>query len=306
MQDSTRIRPTAYNASMPQFPFDLHAHSNFSDGDYSAETVFKNAKRLGLQGIVLTDHNTTRSQRSASMLGQRYGLLTIAGIEISARYLGIEIHLLGYAKNFQTDMLERGLRITQDGYNKKAMAQLARANQMGIANLTLSDLRAIRPHAPFFVKYDVARALARVIKKPTAAILKRLNRGGDLYIPYGTWSLSPLAALRLIQRAGGIVSIAHLGQFRAALRQRESYKRANEITTHLLAMLKKNGLTGLELRHKDHSDDDERFLCSIMKKFNLLPTGGSDYHGPRHHPERLLGAYGLTTAEFRAWTQCLF
>lgn len=290
---------------MLRYPFDLHTHSNFSDGDSSVETLFKNAKRRGLRGVVLTDHNTTRSQRLASILGQRYGLFTIAGIEISARYLGIEIHLLGYAKNFQTDILERGLRSTQDGYNKKAMTQLAHANKMGIANLTRSDLRAIRPHAPFFVKYDVARALARATKKPTALILKRLNRGGDLYVPYGTWALTPLAALRLIQRAGGIVSIAHLGQFRAALRQRDSYKRANEIIEHLVATLKKNGLKGLELRHTDHTSDDEKFIQRLLKKFNLLTTGGSDYHGPRHHPERLLGGYGLTTGEFRAWTQYL-
>ncbi len=284
---------------MTLFPFDLHTHSDFSDGDFSPEYVFRKARRLGLKGIVLTDHNTTRSTGSALSLGEKFNLETIEGIEISVKWIGLEVHILGYSRRFDRATLEKSLRPTQRGYTEKVKTQLRHAKKIGLADVTLKDLRSIRPNASFFVKYDVARALSRATKIPAALLTKRLNRGGDLFVPYGDWALSPHQVLVLMRRVRGVASLAHPGALRASLSKKISSQRADKRLMEFIALMARNGLRALEVRHPDHGADDEQFFGSLVKKFRLLPTGGSDYHGEKHHPERPLGQWGLTEQEFR-------
>lgn len=290
---------------MQRYPFDLHTHSNASDGDFPPEHIFRSAKRFGLRGVVLTDHNTTVTIEEAQRLARRFRVETLEGVEISARAFGVELHLLGYARAFNRDRLERSLARTQRGYTDKVKLQVARARRQGLVSIRFADVVAIRPRATFYVKYDLIRALARLPGWSVERAKQQLNRGGDLFVPYGSWAMSPNSVVRLIRDAGGIVSFAHLGEARRALRKTFGAAGADRKLVMLVAGLWAAGLRGIELRHISNTPDDVRFLRSLVRRHHLIPTGGSDYHGKHHHPKRRLGQFGLTTAEYRRWHAAL-
>jgi 3',5'-nucleoside bisphosphate phosphatase len=78
---------------------DLHIHSTASDGLLSPEEIVATAKSRGIDIIAVTDHNTIDGVLSASMAGKYYGVSIVPGVEISTKYNGESIHILGYFKD---------------------------------------------------------------------------------------------------------------------------------------------------------------------------------------------------------------
>lgn len=284
---------------MKRFPYDLHTHSDYSDGDFPPEHLFRAAKRYGMQGLVLTDHNTTRSMGLAVALAKKYRLETLEGIEISARHRGgVAVHLLAYSYRFDKEVLERALARTQRGYRKRIQEYLRKIGESGLPKLSMSEVLAFRPHAPFPVKYDLLRALSTKARVPVQQLLPLLNSGGALYVPYGRWAMTPKQVLRLVARAGGVAILAHPGELRKNF-ERKFGKRADTLLERFVARLAEGGLRGLELCHINHRPKDERFFRPFVKKYRFIATGGSDYHGRYHHPRRLLGKWGTKEGAFR-------
>ena len=63
---------------------DLHCHTKLSDGSLGIEDIIVQAKRTGIDFISITDHDTMSSVSRSKILGDRYGVQVLSGVELSA------------------------------------------------------------------------------------------------------------------------------------------------------------------------------------------------------------------------------
>lgn len=284
-----------------RFTYDIHSHSTHSDGDYPPAMVAEKAQAAGLKAQVLTDHNTTYGYSEFRAACKKFGLDTFPGIEISSRHTDVELHVLGFAEQFDEARLRSGLRDTIRGYNERIQGMLERLHQMGKTQVIFMDLRGQKAGLDPVTKYDLIRAIARE-QAPSPGqrqeFLRLINRGGPAFMPYTDDFLSPVEACRLIDDAGGISVLAHPGQY--ARRHPQGQEAGRAEFRRLLPELIASGVRGLECRSFEHTDDDVHFYTALAKEFDLLILGSSDWHGELHHPGRVLGESGVTEREYHA------
>ena len=240
---------------------DLHVHSTASDGARSPTDVVREAKRVGLAALALTDHDTVAGIAEAIAAGESVGVRVVPGVELSAVEGELETHILGL---HLTEMRELEARLVELREMRRLRAEriVARLNELGVrvefdAVLEQAAGGAIgRPH--------VARAL---IAEGWAtdfrdAFDRYLGNGRPAYV--GKDKLAVSDAIGLIHRAGGLAVLAHPAQ--AGTRER-------------VAGLAEQGIDGLEVRHPSHSSEDAMRLLALVEHFALVPSGGSDWHG---------------------------
>lgn len=254
--------------------FDLHLHSTASDGDLAPGQVVREAAARGLTGISLTDHNGLWGLDEAADAAGKLGLEFLEGIEITARYQNVDVHVLGYAREFAREILEEGLAATRAGYAARVQEMAALCQAEGYEKVSWQDIQARRASfcSPCFVSFDVARELIEKYSLDSEAARKLTVSGGACYVPYGDWALSPAAAVNLIHRAGGKASLAHPGTI-----QQESSRET------LLAVVRETcsaGLDALEVIHPFHEENYRAWLSALARERGLTITGGSDWHGP--------------------------
>ena len=240
---------------------DLHMHSTASDGARAPAEVVAEAKRVGLAAIALTDHDTLAGIPEARAAGEAAGIRVVSGVELSAVEGEQETHILGLHIRDVSEMEER-LTELREMRHRRAVGMVERLNALGIA-VTMDEVLAEaaggaigRPH--------VARA---VVAKGGAADLREafdrlLGNGRPAYVPKDRLAMTD--AIAMIHRAGGLAVLAHPGQ--SATRAR-------------LEALKAQGLDGVEVRHPAHSDEEIGRILRLAESLELLPSGGSDWHG---------------------------
>lgn len=248
--------------------YDLHVHSNVSDGTLSPRELIALAVDRGLSGIALTDHDTVDGVAEARAQAAMLGIECIAGVELSCNLAeGKSVHLLGYFVDPQHAGLQEVLR-------SSALQRLARATvmceQLTAAGLAVSlddvllesgGLPPGRPH--------VARAMVRlghIAIEHEAFTAGWLTPGGAGYVHFPGVSIG--TAIATLHAAGGIAVFAHPGA-RTAQGVREAAIRE----AHAL------GLDGIEVDHPDHTDDAVRRCVELAVELQILQTSGSDDHG---------------------------
>jgi predicted metal-dependent phosphoesterase TrpH len=243
-------------------PADLHIHSNFSDGLLSPEEIVRKARDSGLTVISITDHDIVDGIEPAIAEGEKLGIKVIPGIEFTTDLPDTEIHILGYYIDYKTKWLkELLLKIREDRTNRiyKISEKL---KKLGI-DINAEDVLALaekgsvgRPH--------VARLLLEkgIVKSIQEAFNKYLDNDAPAYVPH--FRLTPAEAVETIVKAGGIPVYAH-----------PAVSNKDEIIPELMA----KGLAGIEVYYSKHSDAQVKHYKSLAKKYGLLMTGGSDYHG---------------------------
>lgn len=271
--------------------YDLHVHSHYSDGDYTVGDLVEEAKNRGVAGLSLTDHNGLWGCDLAADAAARAGLATLEGIEISARYHDLDIHLLGYSLRFNRSTLARGLAQTREGYQARIETMVRRCHAAGFTKVDFHDIQQRRSHQvePSYISYDVAVQLQHK-HQLTPDIARALTTpGGDCYVPYGDWALHPIEAIELIHEARGLAVIAHPGII------------AHEDTAgtmhRLLQELIPHRLDGIEVHHPFHSARLVDQLTALAAEHHLLITGGSDWHGPGRYKD-VLGSCGIDEAHW--------
>jgi 3',5'-nucleoside bisphosphate phosphatase len=256
------------DAGRPAF-VDLHTHSTASDGTISPEGVIAAAERCGLTALALTDHDTIDGVPAARAAGERAGIRVIAGVELSAFQDENEIHLLALHLS-HLEALEKRLGELRASRYTRAQQIVEKLNALGIP-LTLEEVlqqsaggAVGRPH--------VARALiARgVVHDFREAFTKYLGNSGSAFVPKEHLSIED--AIAIAHDAGGLAIWAHPGD--GGRRER-------------LEPLVAAGLDGLEIRHPSHSSEDVKRFQALTDFFNLVPSGGSDWHGAPDGPRRL-------------------
>ncbi|MGI9141505.1 MAG: PHP domain-containing protein [Gemmatimonadaceae bacterium] len=250
---------------------DLHLHSTASDGILPPAQVVEAARVAGLSTIALTDHDTVAGVEEAVRAGADAGVRVIRGVELSAHEgeRGREVHVLGLHVT-RLDALERELSALREKRMERARLIVARLNEIGVG-ISLGDVLAQadggavgRPH--------IARAMIRsgAVADQREAFDRYLGQGRAAFIPKSLFLVED--AIRIIHAADGIAIWAH-----------PSHTGTRERIEKLVA----KGLDGVEVRHPSHSPDVAASLEALCDFLGLVPSGGSDWHGPVG--DRMLG-----------------
>ena len=243
---------------------DLHVHTRYSDGTYTAAELVGGACARGLAAVGVTDHDTMDGVGECLEAAKLAGLEIIPGVEITCQVDNIELHLLGYffSDAWNALALRSVLDHAKGVRDQRTDALIARLNALGI-DLTRQDVEGCssagtlgRPH--------VAMALVRrkIVQNVDEAFERFLRRGRPAYVE--RYRMSVAEAIGHVKRAGGVAVLAHPG--------------LNHVDKRLPDM-KAQGLGGLEVWHSRHSPAQSVHYLALAGKLGLLATGGSDCHG---------------------------
>jgi predicted metal-dependent phosphoesterase TrpH len=274
--------------------YDLHLHSLYSDGDEAPEAIVAEAKRRGVKGLALTDHQVLGGSSAARQCAAEEGLEYLEGIELSARYRGQDVHILGYSLNFKRERLMTWLRTIWEGYEERVKAMCEACQKAGYPEVRFETMKEKREKLGESIvhSYDVARALGREYGLSLLKARALTIKGGACYVPYGGWAKAPGEVIEIIQAAGGVAVLAHLG-----IMEQEA---GVETAASLLRLMIAAGIDGLEVYHPVHSEKVTNKLLEIAWRDELLITGGSDWHGPGRYSEsdRRFGNIGIAKREW--------
>lgn len=248
---------------------DLHAHSTASDGSRSPADVVREAKRVGLAAIALTDHDTLDGVAEAAATGAAVGVRVVPGVELSAVEGDVETHILGLHLS-DTRELEASLVSLREMRHSRAERIVKRLNELGVriefsAVLEQAAGGAIgRPHV---ARAMIAEGWAVDFRD---AFERYLGNNRPAYV--GKDRLAVTDAIGLIHRAGGLAILAHP---------------SHGGTRDRIATFVQQGIDGVEVRHPSHSAEDIARILALVEHFSLVPSGGSDWHGAADGPRTL-------------------
>ena len=255
---------------------DLHIHTTFSDGTATPEEVIGLAKKADLKTIAITDHDVVDGIEIAISFGRDAGIEVIPGVEFTTENGSTEIHILGYFIDYRDRSFLEILKKIQQNRVSRIYKIVEKLKGLGV-NVSAEDILGLSSHGSVG-RPHVARILIKAgyVKSFREAFDKYLNFGGPAYVSH--YKLSPEEAIKLILKVGGIPVYAH-----------PAVSRSDELIPDLLAA----GLMGIEVYYTGHSDMEEKHYLGLAKKYNLLVTGGSDFHGLHTGREVELGALVL-------------
>lgn len=258
---------------------DLHIHTNFSDGKYSPEEVVAMAKKVGLNYIAITDHDTIDGISDLYENGfyPSGAINIIPGIEMSAASEKNEIHILGYNVDiFNQELTESLVEVGESRWTRFTEI-IKKLNDLGY-DISETEVLTVANSSRSISRSHIARVLVKkgLFSGVREAFNEVLERGRPCYVPH--FRLSAQRIIEIIHDAGGIAVLAH---------PKLIYN--DKVVEELLDM----GMDGIEAYYPEHSDMDTAKFLNMAKKRNLVITGGSDYHGivSRHQIE--LGEFKL-------------
>ena len=268
---------------------DLHTHTLCSDGKQSPEALVNRAAERGIQVLAVTDHDTVEGVAPAVAAAEKVGCRLVPGMELSATLEEREIHLLAYGIEPDHPGLDRHLASMQEARQERAWAIVDRLRETGVEvedEQLRSDIASVhavgRPH--------VAAALVRAgyVDTERAAFEQYLGAGqlGDVAKP----AFAAADALSLIHEAGGVGVLAHPGHWLSGRQVRQ---------------LVEKGLDGLETSHPSHDASLRGYYERLAQGYDLLTTGGSDYHGRTANEETRFGTVGMTQSEWERFRVAL-
>jgi 3',5'-nucleoside bisphosphate phosphatase len=249
------------------YAIDLHTHSLRSDGALSPTDLVRRAASRGVRVQALSDHDTLAGIADAVAAGADLGVRVIPATELNTESEWGDAHVLAYFLDPRDSALEERLRWLRDNRGRRVELMVDKLNALGY-DVPLSRVLEIaqggalgRPHIAqaLFEKgyvrtYD--EAFDTLIAKDAPAYVSRVG-------------LTPLEAVELARRHGGVPALAHPG----------TVVRLEELLPKLVAA----GLAGIECFYGGHSPSWTAHCLSLAREHGLVPTGGSDFHGRSEH-----------------------
>lgn len=256
---------------------DLHLHTLASDGRLTPSELVQLVAKQGLETVSITDHDSTEGLAEAYEAAKEFAhLRIIPGIEMSADLPGNEVHVLGYFLDYYDVEFQATLAEFRRGRVGRAQVMVEKLDELGLhveweRVLHFAGEGSVgRPH--------IALALveAGIFKEPKEAFEEYLGNDGLAY--YDRPKLNPIESVEMIKQVGGVPVLAHP----TFMNDMESG----------IAELKKVGLVGMEVYYAQYDDDTVRHLARLAREYDLIPCGGSDYHGLGNTGEPLPGTLG--------------
>ncbi len=255
---------------------DLHVHSIFSDGTDSPKELVRLAKKAELSAFALTDHDTVSGIPKALQAGRENGIEVIPGVELGSTYKDKEIHIVGLCMDYTNPQFI-------DAINEDAMIRQERNIKMVQAfvdygfPITMEELEAMCPDN-IITRAHFATWLIKkgYVKDNKEAFDKYIGNDMPLYVK--AEKRSAQEAVKIIKAAGGAAILAHPLMYHLT---------SGELHT-LCGILCSAGLDGIETLYSTNKGFDELTVRKLAREFNLLESGGSDYHG-RNKPYIQIG-----------------
>lgn len=251
---------------------DLHAHTTESDGSYTPAELVGLAIRNGLQALAITDHDTFSGYEAAIPHAAQAQLTLVRGIELNSR-LALDdgdyraAHMLGYFPVNEPSKEFVGWLQSERDDRRQRNRKLAESLQSRGVAITLDEVESRGKSLAGRTHFAQILLEKGYVNSFEDAFRQYLGRGAETYVERD--SLSTEEIINRIRKAGGIPTVAHP--------VRLSLPRAVE--RQALLRLKKAGLMALEVYHSDQSAELQAYYLQLANELDLLPTGGSDFHG---------------------------
>lgn len=246
--------------------FDLHTHSNCSDGTLTPAELVARAVGAGIALLALTDHDTLAGLHPAESAAAPAGIGFVPGVEISASWRAQTIHVLGLWIDPDCQTLRSRLE-AQIGRRHARMRRICdRLGDLGLPGDAL--LAAVEADTGVPTRTHLARAMCRagLIERQEEAFRKYLGRGKAAHFAAG-WP--PLAeVVTWIRDAGGVASLAHPGRYALSAGARRQ----------MIAEFAAAGGTALEV--VSGGAQDAQASAALALKYGLEGSVGSDFHSP--------------------------
>ena len=273
---------TENNASAPLSArgagrYDLHTHTTASDGVYSPGELVRLAREAGLAGIAVTDHDTFGGLDKAAEAGGEFGVEVVPGVELTSYAGKTEVHVVGLFVDASRDADALKQVLSLRGRRRERMLEMiAKLDEMGV-HVKPEEVMALAPDDTAVGRPHLATALVNAGHAANAgeAFERYIGNDSPAYVPKAR--LEPEEAIRLVRRLGGLPVFAHPGVSRLDGR---------------LGEFKDAGLEGIEVWHPRHGPSDVERYSRLAKTHGLVPSGGSDFHGPGR-TEAPLGCFDI-------------
>jgi predicted metal-dependent phosphoesterase TrpH len=243
---------------------DLHLHTDASDGRCSPAELVARVTDARLSVISVVDHDTFAAQSEVHTRAARAGIRTIPGIEITAVWRDLDVHVLGYYLDPARPDLARFLEEQRADRVRRVHAMIDRLRAFGVQldfERVVAPAGEPRPHA--IGRPQIARALiaAGVVADAREAFDRYLAEGRPVFVP--RIGAMPAEVVRLVVAAGGVASLAHPGLLGH-----------DEVIPDMVAA----GMQAIEVYHPEHTAEAVAYYRGLARRYGLAASGGSDYH----------------------------
>lgn len=246
---------------------DLHVHSTFSDGSFTPSELVELALKKNLTAFALTDHDTVDGISEAIESAADADIMVIPGIELSTSYKNKDIHILGLNIDYKDEHFLNSIAEFKDLRNKRntKMIDLLKNQGFPISEKIISerfpDSVITRAHYATWLTEN------NYVASNDEAFKKYLSPGCPCYV--AKTSLTPEKAIDIIHSAGGKAVLAHPLLYAFSSTELDNF----------VLMLAHNGLDGIEAIYSSNAWTDESHMKALADKYDLLISGGSDFHG---------------------------
>lgn len=269
---------------------DLHMHSVYSDGTDTPEDLVKIAKKNNVSVISLTDHDTIEGQIEIMKEANKHGIEVIPGVEISTSVDGLRIHILGYFIDLENQSLKQYLKEMAKARTQNTREILEKNNELGLLNYSWENVLKHNPNKSWLTSLHTFVALVKdgIYKSDQWNEIKDIHFSKKSPAYKDIYGFTAKSAIEIILQAGGIPVVAHpklIGD------------------DGQIQKLVAYGLMGIEAHYPCHDEKDTLKYIQLAKKYNLLITGGSDWHGDYTEWDVELGDYGVNYDEIVALKQ---
>lgn len=240
--------------------------------------------------VAITDHDTTGGVPAALEAGTRHGVAVVPGVEISALEGRQELHILGYFVDIHDAGLQATLKLTREARWERAKSIAGRLSRFGL-HMPWERVAEIASESEAVGRQHIARAMlaAGHVTTLDEAFELWIGRHAPAYVE--RFKLAPEQAIQSVVLCGGLAVLAHPYSFSPTGECRSSL----DLQTWL-PRLCRAGLSGLEVYYPNYPHRIVRRLLEIAKAHDLVPSGGSDFHGLPHHR---LGSVSVPSAVWK-------
>jgi predicted metal-dependent phosphoesterase TrpH len=246
---------------------DLHNHSYYSDGVLSPSEIVLLAKEQGCDVFALTDHDTTDGLLEAQQKADEIGLQLVHGVEVSAMWSNMTVHIVGLGVDIDNEVLRQGLQRHQEFRQIRAEKMARGLGGAGVFN-ALEKVNIVAKKGMITRTHFAQMLVQEGVCKDMRSVFKRFLTGKKPGGVGGKWAEFD-EVIEWIHAAGGKAVLAH------PLR----YRMTNTKIKRLLSHLSGAGLDGVEVVTGSSSSDEITLVSQWAKEFGLLASIGSDYHG---------------------------
>jgi hypothetical protein len=269
---------------------DLHSHTTCSDGQSAPRELVRQAAAAGVQVLAVTDHDSVEALPECLEEAKACGVRVVAGIEISSRFEGHDVHVLGYGLEWEAPGLQARLAELHRGRRERVAAICGKLRELGVG-LDPSEVLA-QAGGKSVGRRHVARAMLKkgLVESLEEAFGRYLGAGSPANVPAN--ELSPADAARLVRAHGGVAVLAHPG-----------FLDDDAVVERILDAAP--GIRGIEVYHRYRSARKHLRYLEVARRRGLLVSGGSDFHGDANPKNAGLGEHRCPPADWKEFERLL-